>query len=82
MSIIIQNVTKERGREYGKGLQDYVLRINQKTIAVFQHTFEDGLAVCLEKAAAAARDPNRFEIQEEREFLMATFHALGEVRRR
>lgn len=51
MAVIIQNISVE----YGRGLQQYELRINNKHIAYFEHTFEDGLAVCLEKAALAER---------------------------
>jgi hypothetical protein len=79
VSIIIQNIDKNLR---ATGEHDYVLRINQKRIAYFKHNREDGLAVCLEKAAAAARDPHRAEVQDDNEFLMATFHALGAVDRR
>lgn len=36
------------------GVHDYELRINREVIAKFQHKREDGLTVCLQKAAAAA----------------------------
>lgn len=69
MSIIIQNMSKG----YGRGIQQYDLRINRKLIAKFEHVFEEGLAVCLRKAAVAAENPNREEIQEDRE-LIALIH--------
>lgn len=74
MSVIIQNISKV----YGAGTQNYVLRINNKVIAYFDHTFEHGLAVCLEKAAAAARDPNRVEIQNQNAVLQAIFDVTKE----
>lgn len=69
MSVIIQNISKV----FGAGEQRYVLRINNKVIAYFGHKYEQGLAVCLEKAAAAARDPNRAEVQHDNEILQAIF---------
>lgn len=36
------------------GIQKYELRNNSKVIATFEHKREDGLTVCLQKAAAAA----------------------------
>lgn len=36
------------------GTQDYELRINARVIAHFKHKREDGLTVCLQKAAQAA----------------------------
>ncbi len=36
------------------GVHDYELRINREAVAKFQHKREDGLTVCLQKAAAAA----------------------------
>ena len=53
MAVLIVNVSEENGKIYGKGLQDYELRINYRTLVKFQHTFEDGLATCLRKAADA-----------------------------
>lgn len=76
MSIVIQNISEK----YGQGEQDYELRINRKVIARFKHVFADGLGECLRKAAAAADDPNRLEVQLENELLMETFHALSEYR--
>lgn len=35
------------------GWQDYEVRINRKVITTFKHKREDGLKVCLEKAAVA-----------------------------
>lgn len=73
MSIIIQNVSEQ----YGKGTQDYVLRINQKVIARFQHVYEDGLAECLRKAAKAAEDPFRQEVMDENQTIKALVEAVG-----
>jgi hypothetical protein len=36
------------------GVNTYELRINRRVIATFKHKREDGLAICLQKAAAAA----------------------------
>lgn len=49
MSIIINNVSEV----CGEGVQEYELKINQEVKARFQHNFDDGLAVCLRKAAIA-----------------------------
>ena len=76
MSVIIQNVTERDGHgEYGKGLQHYELRINAKIIAQFTHTYENGLARCLELAARAAKNPNRFEVQADNELIKALVEA-------
>lgn len=40
------------------GVHEYELRINQRVIARFEHKREEGLAVCLQKAAAAAEKAN------------------------
>lgn len=77
MSIIIQNINHELR---ASGPHRYVLRINNKVIAYFNHSREDGLATCLRKAGAAAEDPRRQEIQDDNELLMATFAAIGEIR--
>lgn len=54
MSIVITNVS---GRErYGKGTQKYEIKIGTKVLASYEHEFEDGLAVCLQKAAEACKD--------------------------
>jgi hypothetical protein len=53
MAIIIQNISEDYGKEYGKGEQVYVLRINRIIKCIFNHNFEDGLAECLRKAAEA-----------------------------
>ena len=56
MSIIITNITeKETNRKYGAGPQRYLLRINNKVICKFEHIFEEGLSVCLQKAAEAVK---------------------------
>jgi hypothetical protein len=39
----------------GRGVRDYELVIQKKSICKFKHKREDGLAVCLEKAAKAVR---------------------------
>lgn len=36
------------------GVNTYELRINRLIVATFEHKKEDGLTVCLQKAAAAA----------------------------
>lgn len=51
MAVIIQNITDDM--KYGRGTQRYELRINRIHKAFFEHEFEDGLAVCLRKAADA-----------------------------
>ena len=58
MSVLIHNVTEEKGGKYGKGEQHYRLCINHTLKAEFTHNFEDGLSTCLRKAADA------FEVQE------------------
>lgn len=64
MSVIISNVTEPLNKGvYGRGLQYYILRINRFVLAEFTHRYEDGLAECLRKAAVAAEDPNRVEMQ-------------------
>lgn len=40
----------------------YELRINKQLICRFKHYRKDGLAVCLEKAAKAAREAEFLEI--------------------
>lgn len=77
MSVIIQNISQDKGIDYGTGMQHYVLRINNKIIAYFEHNFSDGLSVCLQKAALAAADPNRHEKQVENELLMAILKGLS-----
>jgi hypothetical protein len=53
MPIVICN----RGpvNETGRGIRNYELVIQGKSICRFKHRREDGLAVCLEKAAKAVR---------------------------
>jgi len=51
--ITIQNVSKKLLKV---GVQDYELKINNKLINTFQHSREEGLAICLKKAAIAASD--------------------------
>lgn len=38
------------------GVNEYELRINHAVVARFEHRREDGLAVCLQKAAAAVEN--------------------------
>lgn len=57
MSIIIQNMGGP-----ADGVCNYDLRINRKLIAQFQHDRLDGLAICLEKAAEAARAADEVEM--------------------
>ena len=53
MAVVILNVSENHGVPYGKGEQHYELKINHYWKADFTHVFEDGLAVCLRKAADA-----------------------------
>lgn len=69
MSIIISNITEQKGGVYGQGLQHYVVKINTKVIAEYTHQFRDGLAICLQKASVAVADPHRLEVQNENAFL-------------
>lgn len=55
----IVNVTKEA---QSTGPHRYALMINRDVLGYFIHNREDGLAVCLEKAAEAARKSERNEI--------------------
>ena len=56
MAVVIWNISEKRGLEYGKGKQIYELSINGiKKFGEFEHNFEDGLSVCLEKAAKCAK---------------------------
>ena len=50
MSIIITNISEEYKKT---GLQEYSLRVNNKELVRFKHRGEDGLNVCLLKAACA-----------------------------
>lgn len=51
--IAIQNISK---RLSATGLQSYEIRINETVIATFRHRREEGLAVCLERAAKAVKE--------------------------
>jgi hypothetical protein len=53
MSVLIHNVSEEKGVKYGYGKQHYLLCINRTVKAEFTHNFEEGLATCLRKAADA-----------------------------
>lgn len=55
--IAIINTTDEKASYYKDyKLSLYEVRINKEFIAVYFHKREDGLAVCLEKAAQAVRE--------------------------
>lgn len=58
MSIIITNVSKHDDLA---GLNDYVVRINQREVGRFQHIRKEGLAACLRRAADAVDDA-RYEM--------------------
>ncbi len=47
--IAIVNVSET----YKKGIQTYEVRINREVITTFQHDYNDGLAICLQRAADA-----------------------------
>ena len=53
MSVVITNISEEKGKDYGRGKQHYVLGINHLKFVEFEHNFEDGLASCLRAAADA-----------------------------
>ena len=59
--IAIVNVS-EHDSPYG--IHQYELRINSRVIAKFEHTREQGLAVCLQKAAEAAEKAKWKEVTE------------------
>jgi len=46
------------------GVHEYELRINSQVITRFEHTREDGLIVCLQKAARAAEKAELEKIDE------------------
>ena len=46
------------------GVHEYELRINSKVITRFEHTREEGLAVCLQKASVAAEKAKWAEVLE------------------
>lgn len=54
MSIVITNVSRLYDKPYGSGEQYYEVRINDKFLFTFTHTFEYGLSKCLEEAAKSA----------------------------
>lgn len=59
--IAIVNVSKNSS-EFG--VHEYELRINARVIAKFEHVREEGLAVCLQKAAKAAERAKWEEVAE------------------
>lgn len=50
MSIIISNISDTYSRE---GIQKYQVKLNRILLCEFEHLSEDGMAVCLQKAAEA-----------------------------
>ena len=64
MAVIIQNISKKYSR---RGIQDYVIRINEQEVCRLQHRSADGLATLLFRSAYAV---------EEKE--IARLRALGE----
>ena len=58
MSIIIQNVSTNNSPF---GWHEYEVRINQEVKARFTHKREEGLTVCLRKAAAAVEQSKRMD---------------------
>lgn len=60
MSVIITNISGHDGSSF---ISRYVVRINDKRIAEFEHFRHEGLATCLRKAADAVEasdDPNPY----------------------
>ena len=53
MPVIIQNISKKYSR---KGMQDYVIKINEMEVCRLQHRSEDGLSTLLFKAAYAVEE--------------------------
>lgn len=53
MSIVISNISDEYSRE---GIQQYEVCLNRIQLCTFTHLSEDGMAVCLVKAAKALAD--------------------------
>lgn len=67
MPIIIENITDV---PTSKGSNKYRIRVNQKVIAEFYHTREEGIAECLRRAAEACEDPKRIEVVNDTALLM------------
>ena len=53
MPVIIQNISKKYSR---KGMQDYVIRINEMEVCRLRHRSEEGLSTLLFKAAYAVEE--------------------------
>lgn len=53
MAVIVQNITSEDKLYDNTADHDYEVRINQKHIVYFKHRRDEGLAVCLRRAADA-----------------------------
>ena len=66
MPIIIENITDV---PTSKGSNKYRIRVNQKVIAEFYHTREEGIAECLRRAAEACEDPKNIEKAAEMEMI-------------
>ena len=53
MPVIIQNISKKYSR---KGMQDYVIRINEMEVCRLRHRSEEGLSTLLFTAAYAVEE--------------------------
>ena len=53
MPVIIQNISKKYSR---KGMQDYVILINEMEVCRLQHRSEDGLSTLLFRSAYAVEE--------------------------
>ena len=60
MAVIIQNISKKYSR---KGIQDYVVRINEMEVCRLQHRSEDGLATLLFRSAYAVEEKEVKQLQ-------------------
>ena len=69
MAIIIQNISPHSSPF---GQQEYEVRINQEIITTFTHKREEGLAVCLRRAAGAVERAKWMEAQKEIQRLATT----------
>ena len=73
MAIIIQNISPHNSPF---GQHEYEVRINTQVITTFTHKREEGLTVCLRKAAAAAE---RSKWMETRKFMAGLDAAIQMV---
>tara|TARA_R100000365_G_C2748614_1_gene80763 strand:- start:11039 stop:11263 length:225 start_codon:yes stop_codon:yes gene_type:complete len=74
MAVIIQNISSHDDMI---GSNDYVVRINNQTIAYFGHVRSEGLATCLRKAADAV-DAAEADADESRNGLAAALSAAAQ----